>query len=35
MQCKAVPIHFYFPVGKVDAQQHEILKVLTMVLLKI
>jgi len=35
MQHKAVPTHFYFPVGKEDAQQHEILKVLTVVLLEI
>jgi len=35
MQCKGVPMHFYFPVGKEDAQQHEILKVLKVVFLKI
>jgi len=35
MQCKGIPMHFYFPVGKEGAQQHEILKVLTVVLLKI
>jgi hypothetical protein len=35
MQYGGVPMHFYFPVGKEAAQQHEILEVFTVVLLKI